>query len=376
MARKLALKRLTNSDLTFFQWKFENHPAGNQKAVNLNADVFVDKLYPGLSDPSAGRKFPMDLFIYGPGKTGAYNIQRKIVRSENSKNWRLNGETIPTLSETTRFNVLEAGDFAIFDFNEGMTPSSVTIVFIATGVPEDRTIHDALDSYLGPRKMIALSSSELESVVRSTDAVEEHPIFRVTVDVDQPDSELEEVALGGSLKPRRRGIRSRPSMRVISREDLLKAKENADSTGRRGEQFVNDYLTKLQAERSIRNFRWVSDENAVSSYDFRIHDGVSEVFVDVKSTQGEFERDLHVSYNELLQMATGPERYDIYRVYEIKESSAQLRIARDMKSFSERILSVLNTLPEEITSDSISFPPSLLQFEAPVELQVQESTEE
>jgi hypothetical protein len=298
------------------------------------------------------------------------------VRSENSKNWRLNGETIPALAETTRFNVLEAGDFAIFDFNEGMTPSSVTIVFIATSVPEDRTIHDALDSYLGSRKMIALSSSDLESVVRSTDAVEEHPIFRVTVDVDQPDSDLEEVALGGSLKPRRRGIRSRPSMRVISREDLLKAKENADSTGRRGEQFVNDYLIKLQAERSIQNFRWVSDENAVSSYDFQIHDGVSEVFVDVKSTQGEFERDLHISYNELLQMAAGPQRYDIYRVYEIKEGSAQLRIARDMKSFSERILSVLNALPEEITSDSISFPPSLLQFESAIELQVQEPTEE
>jgi len=376
MTRKLALKRLTDSDLTFFQRRFENHPKGNQKAINLNADVFVNKLYPGLSDPSAGRKFPMDLFIYGPGKTGVYNIQRKIVRSENSKNWRLNGETIPDLAETTRFNVLDAGDFAIFDFNEGMTPTSVTIVFIATSITEDTAIHDALHSCLGTRSMIALSSSELESVVRSIDSVEEHPIFRITVDVDQPDSDLEEVALGGSLKPPGKGIRSRPSMRAISREDLLKAKENADSTGRRGEQFVNDYLAKLQIAGSIGNFRWVSDENAINPYDFQINDGVSEVFVDVKSTQGEFERDLHISFNELLQMAAGPERYDIYRVYEIKEGSAQLRITRDMKNFAERILSVLNALPNEVTSDSISFPPSLLQFEAPIELQVQESTEE
>jgi len=318
----------------------------------------------------------MDLFIYGPGKTGVYNIQRKIVRSENSKNWRLNGETIPDLAETTRFNVLDAGDFAIFDFNEGMTPTSVTIVFIATSITEDTAIHDALHSCLGTRSMIALSSSELESVVRSIDSVEEHPIFRITVDVDQPDSDLEEVALGGSLKPPGKGIRSRPSMRAISREDLLKAKENADSTGRRGEQFVNDYLAKLQIAGSIGNFRWVSDENAINPYDFQINDGVSEVFVDVKSTQGEFERDLHISFNELLQMAAGPERYDIYRVYEIKEGSAQLRITRDMKNFAERILSVLNALPNEVTSDSISFPPSLLQFEAPIELQVQESTEE
>lgn len=75
-------------------------------------------------------------------------------------------------------------------------------------------------------------------------------------------------------------------------------------------------------------------------------------------------------------MVAGPERYDIYRVYEIKEGSAQLRIAKDMKGFSERILGVLNALPDEVTSDSISFPPFLLQFETAIELKVQEPAEE
>lgn len=87
MPRKLVLKRLTSSDLTFFDWTYKHHPAGNQKAINLNADVFVEKLYPGLSDLSSPRKFPMDVFIYGPGVAGEYNLQRKIVRSEHSKNW-------------------------------------------------------------------------------------------------------------------------------------------------------------------------------------------------------------------------------------------------------------------------------------------------
>ena len=40
MLKKLAVKRLTASDLTFFVWHFRNQPAGNQKAINLNADVF------------------------------------------------------------------------------------------------------------------------------------------------------------------------------------------------------------------------------------------------------------------------------------------------------------------------------------------------
>jgi len=49
MSRKLAVKRLTTSDLTFFEWHFKNRPAGKQKAINLNADVF-NELYPTLRD--------------------------------------------------------------------------------------------------------------------------------------------------------------------------------------------------------------------------------------------------------------------------------------------------------------------------------------
>jgi len=376
MPRKLALKRLTKSDLTFFQWRFENHPAGNQKCINLNADVFVEKLYPGLSDSSSERKFRVDLFIYGPGMAGMYTLQRKIVRSEHSKNWRLNGETIQILDETVRFNVLDERDFAVFDFNEGMRPEAVTIVFIAAGVPDDRNIHSALDGFLGTRKMIAISPSELNGVVGTVSPTGEHPIYRLSLDVDKPDPELENVALGGSPKPKVRGPRLVPSTRIISRQDHLKLKENADLTGRRGENFVNDYLSKLLADGSIRNFKWVSDENSISPYDFRIYDGESEVLVDVKATQGGFERELHVSYNELLQMSAGPERYDIYRIYEIQEGSAKMRITRNMKEFSERILNKLRTLPDGVTSDSISFSPSLLSFEAPISVMVQELVDE
>ena len=46
MINKLALKRLTASDLTLFEWHFNYRNAGNQKAINLNADVFKDQLYP------------------------------------------------------------------------------------------------------------------------------------------------------------------------------------------------------------------------------------------------------------------------------------------------------------------------------------------
>jgi len=39
MPSRLALKKLTRSDLTFFEPKYRTIGAGNQKAINLNADV-------------------------------------------------------------------------------------------------------------------------------------------------------------------------------------------------------------------------------------------------------------------------------------------------------------------------------------------------
>ena len=80
MIQKIVLKRMTSSDLTFFAWHYLNEPAGNQKAINLNADVFIDILYPGLPAiaQNRGDRFPLDLYLFGPGYAGEYNLQRKI----------------------------------------------------------------------------------------------------------------------------------------------------------------------------------------------------------------------------------------------------------------------------------------------------------
>ncbi|MEM0941187.1 MAG: hypothetical protein AAGI25_15585 [Bacteroidota bacterium] len=114
MSRKLALKRLTGSDLTLFEWQFRTINKGNQKSINLNANIFVEKLYPllpQLADEKDGR-IPIDLSIYGPGLNRLDNLQRKIIKGETYKNWRLNGEFIYNRPETPdRYNILKEGDF-------------------------------------------------------------------------------------------------------------------------------------------------------------------------------------------------------------------------------------------------------------------------
>src|SRR2546423_2477003 len=377
MARKLAIKRLTASDLTFFEWQFKNNNAGNQKAINLNSDVFVEQLYPGLRDfdRSVARRLPVDVFIYGPGLEGELNIQRKIVKSTGSKNWRLNGEFVYNPDEgRLRFNSLEPNDFAVFDFSEGVSPESVKIIFIAGAIPEDKRLHTLFDQFLGGNKMIAISPPELETVVSNANLVKEHPIYRLTLDADTLDSEVEDIALGGS-QAREKLIKR--SHRNWSHDDIQRAKETADRVGMLGEQFVNDYLFKLEKEGKIHSFEWVSINNVISPYDFWVsNDGTTRTLIDVKSTEGDFERMLHVSLSELQQMSSGPEMYNIYRVFGIKDSTAQLSIAVNVGSFAKNVLTVLKDLPSGVSLDSVSFAPSVLSFETAITIELYDQPEE
>src|SRR5215213_8433999 len=124
MAERFALKRLTLSDLTFFSSHFREHPAVRQKAINLNANVFIDAVYPALTDTEQGRagRIPLDLSIYGPGLAGELNVQRKIVKGAGYKNWRLNGELVDDPERPDRFNQLSPGDLVIFEFIGDLYP--------------------------------------------------------------------------------------------------------------------------------------------------------------------------------------------------------------------------------------------------------------
>lgn len=375
MPHKLAIKRLTASDLTFFEYHYRHRPTAKQKAININADVFVEKLFPGLNDPSAGKRFPVDLLIYGPGIEGAINLQRKILKSEGAKNWRLNGELVYTPDESSRFNALKVGDIAVFGFNEGMFPVSISLVLIAASIDEDRQLHHILDQLLSQSSMSALLPAQLDTVITDADPLPDHPIYELILDTTRLNADLEDVALGGN-RGKTKLMRRRTS-RAMTRDALLKAKENADFTGLRGEQFVNAHLSKLKSTDSIHDFEWTASINAINPYDFWInYDGTARTLVDVKSTQGEFERTLHISLSELQQMSTGVERYDIFRVFGMSESTAQLRIAENVGDFARHILQVFRNLPEGILADSISFSPTLLPFGPTIHLELLEDAEE
>lgn len=373
MLRKLAIKRLTKSDLTFFEWHVRNEPAGKQKAVNLNANVFVRRLYPSLpviAEAKSGR-LALDLFLYGPGLQGEYNLQRKIVKHGAYKNWRLNGEVIFNPEDSpNRFNSLKEGDFVIFDFLGDLLPTSARAVFISKSAPEDRGLHSQIETVLGQNSMAACTASELAELIERAAPAEAHPVNELVLDAALEDAALQGIQGTTRLLRRRSG-------RKLSRQDLKVALEKTDDTGWRGESFVNAYLGKLKGESRICAFEWDSYENAIAPNDFSVKvDEKSSFLVDVKSTTGDFDCPIHVSASELLAMRESPFRYDLYRVFQMGESSATVRIAENLRTLAKVVLDVFEALPRGVTPDSVSVKPSTLTFGDPIEIVLPDEPEE
>lgn len=357
MQRKFAVKRLTASDLTLFDWQFKNRNVGGQKSINLNANVFIDELFPSLPDASAetNGRIPLDLYIYGPGHSGVHNLQRKILKGTTYKNWRLDGEVIANPeSQPDRYNILEPGDFAVFDFQGRILPASAKMVLASQSVAEDRLIHERLLALLGGRSMVAVTLAQLRTIAdRLRD--DEHPFHELTL-----DAELEDAALGGVRGTKI--LRRRQATRMLTRDELQRARKMAEEVGRTGEEFVFQHLMRLKGAGAILDFEWTSDTNAVAPYDFLvIFPTRQEVAIDVKSTSGEFDRPIHVSGAELIEM-TSARRYDIYRVYEVSESSAVLRVAEGVGELAVLILASFERLPTGVQVDSVSVDVGTLPF--------------
>lgn len=156
----------------------------------------------------------------------------------------------------------------------------------------------------------------------------------------------------------------------FSEEILSDWKRIAFDNGIIGENYIEKYLSFLKLNAEIRDYKWISKNDPFAPYDFFIIDQNGEsVLLDAKSTVGAFSQKFFVSYNELKKMVQCRERYDIYRVYNIDNSSAMLRICRDIRSFSQSILEILEKLPNGVIADSVAISPLALKFDAEIILQ-------
>lgn len=365
MIERLAIKRLSPSDLTLFEWQFKNRNAGNQKSVNLNAKVFVDQLYPFLPLVSSetGNEVRVSLTLLGPNGKNAYPLARKITKaSESYKNWRLNGEFIfNPLEDPERFNILEDGDLCLMAFSGDPVPTKLEALFLSARSSRDKQLHARLIGLVpskGQSSMAVLPANHLSELVGDLPEAKHHPVQRFLVD-DELAAAIESIALGDARpieKLRKRRGRS------VSALELAKAKKTAERVGRDGEGLVHHYLTQQIDCETLSNIEWVSSVNATAPFDFIAEDNEgNSVRIDAKSTEGPFSRKLHISSAEIEAASDLSIPYVIYRVYGIHEDGAFLRISKPIGGLATSVQASVK-LPDGVSPDSYSIDPDVLEW--------------
>lgn len=307
---------------------------------------------PAAAAKTRGR-LPVDLTIFGPGPGEPLNIQRKIIKHGEYKNWRLDGELIYEPEGDPRFRLLARGDIAVFDFDHALPPAWLRLFLFASARSEDRPFMAAFAALLGERSMVVAPRASVEDALRSLAPATEHPVHDLLVDT------LLDSAWVGAATPDAPRSRRRPAQR-IPRETILAARDRADAIGQEGEAVVNAWLGGEKAAGRIRDFDWVAERNAVSPFDFTVvtADGAEERW-EAKSTTGPFERPFHVSAAELLAMATEDIPYRVVRVYRLgDEAGTEVRVSGPVGDLARLLMGVFDGLPRGTGIDGIVVTPT------------------
>ena len=357
--RKLALKKLKKSDLTFFKSYFSGHDKAKQKGFNLDTQLIEGEFFPGLKallKPLPQKSALVALTLMGPGLAPVYPLARKI--KIDAKNLRLNGELVHDPDDQPgRFDALQEYDFALLEFGGSPIPDAVSAVLISAAVPEDAALHPSFMRLLPSKtdSMCAITEEELQKVIDDASPLPCHPVR------DWLEPELLEAVATGDSAAIETVIKRRPG-RGMSATELKAAKLSAERTGELGEELLDAFFVSGQ-DPLVETYEWVSQDNAISPHDFLVNEpGGAVRHVDAKSTSGKFEAALYLSTAEIRHALSSNVPYDIYRLHGVKESSAKLRIARDIKDRLIPVMAVLESLPHGVGADSLSFNPDFFSF--------------
>lgn len=364
MSKKIMLKKVRSSDLSLFRSYFKNNPTAKQKGFNLDSDILGRTFFPALKyllNPLPKKAVHVDLTIFGPGLAAAHTLARKI--KIDAKNFRLNGELVDSHPEhPNRYDPMAPGDFAIMEFIGNTIPEIVNVVMISANQVEDASIYGQLQNFLPNENdsSCILSHEDIEGIIKISDPLPDHPIrqwldYVLLEELGSGDQQAAE-----TLNNLRRG-------RGISLLDLKASKDAAEKTGRLGEEFLDSYLGGVPTLTSLKgliNHEWVAQINAISPFDFllRYEDG-SHRHADAKSTSGGFSNNIYISTAEINHAINSGVPYDIFRLYEVTEISAKIKVARDIRSKLIPVQKALTEFPDGVRVDSISFSPSFFDFE-------------
>lgn len=367
MPDRLAIKELTGSDLTFFDSIFKRSNVGNQKAINLNADVFADVLYPDFAERSQGREVetPVAVTLYGPRPGKPYRFTRSITKKQKYKNWRLNGAALlDPEDEPGRFDHLTVGDIAVFEFEGDAAPESIRLIIVSSN--DDPELRDALQAETpgGRKTMAPISRSRLSEIAAEVGLSTHHPI-QVLLRNTEIDELLEQASLG--VEPAVRKLRERAGPHQ-SKEDLAKARERAERVGDDGEALAHVLLLQMVTDGQLPGIIWTSSENAAAPWDFETV-GTPMIRFDAKATTRRFEAPFFLSAAEAVAASSDEAPYRIVRIYELTEEGAVARISEDINYLAKSIIASTEALPDGVLPAGFSVDPHALKWGKPIEIE-------
>ncbi len=124
------------------------------------------------------------------------------------------------------------------------------------------------------------------------------------------------------------------------------------------------------------DYEWVSDDNAIAPYDFRVQDRNSWEKLEVKTTNGNFVREFHLPLSELREMVYGEEVYRIARVYHATRDGAKMRISEGLQAYGRSIVDAFGSLPDGVTLNGVTVVPSEAMFGEEIDLTVPSNEED
>jgi hypothetical protein len=256
---KIAIKLLSDSDLSLF----EGHAAhAGQRAIELEANVFLDSFYPGLR--SLHEQVAIPLVVSGPGGGGAHRLTREIQRARGLNRWCLGGERIhDPAGKSGLYATLTVGDYGIFAFDGDTRPIIVTLVLVSAR--DDPRLHEAITARCGftaRNSMVVVPGlliSELR-VVSGGAYSGEHPLdvlgFRDTV---------EQVLFGDMATARSLQL---PSDGLMSHDDLRQQLQSAEEFVQWGEELFGTWL--VASGHCEEEFEWISQTHVRSVFDYEV----------------------------------------------------------------------------------------------------------
>lgn len=154
--------------------------------------------------------------------------------------------------------------------------------------------------------------------------------------------------------------------------DIKKARRYIYELGRTGETLINEYLSVQKHKHEIYDYEWVNKSAEQGKpYDFYIkHTNGKEQWVDVKTTEHEFDQSIIVSKNEVKFITEKKNlEYAVFRVYSKTEIEAKLKICSDCLKYIKKLYRDIDYMTQSmadykaaIVNYKIAIVPSDLSF--------------